>query len=152
MASITIYNLPDETSDTFALTQEAYDRQVAAGMITPDGRLEAAAFQATRVREVSSQLDQTQVLMGLHLKTSIAYIPTLPTYAVQRSTSPLEAPSLGTVAKRESDKQKVIDAVEEVSGNDKIRGLKVAAVIDQTIEDNNEIAFVRGRMGEVMAV
>ncbi|MGE3954731.1 MAG: hypothetical protein AB7F31_06075 [Parachlamydiales bacterium] len=151
MASTPIYELPDDSSDRFAIAQEAYDRQVAAGLVSPSGATEAAASQATRIRETTSRLNQTELLMGLNQRTSLAYMPPFPPIPY-RSTSPLEAPSLGTQERRSSDRQRVMEAALEVSGADRERGMRVALAIEQTIQDNKEIAFVRGRMGEVMAV
>ncbi len=151
MDPTTIYNFPARASTDYAVRQEEYDRQTAEQML---GAGEALASQAATVHSLVRQLPATTVLFGLELKTTIAQFPPLPGAEEYRSLSILEAPSLGSGAKRKADRQKVLDKLESLPDKggveDNLAGMRIAQMIEQTEKNNREILYTQSQMGSVM--
>lgn len=151
----TVYNLPEASSSEYALRQRAYDRAVAEGMWTPDGRLETAVAQATTVPNLIQKVPEWKVLFGLEVKTTIALFAYRPDWDLIRSRSIFEAPSLGGFQKREADRKKIEDYLTNLgpkaTADDTIAGLRIIAAIEQTVADNEIVLDARKQMGSVVA-
>lgn len=152
---VTVWNLPAGTDSEYAIRQQAYDRQVAEGMWTVDGRLEAVVSQAATVPSAVQQLPQWTVLFGLQIRTSIAEFAYRPDWDLMRSRSIFEAPSLGSLQKRAADRQKIQDRLatlgRNLSADDELAALRIMAAIEQTEEDNRQVLYARNQMGSVVA-
>lgn len=152
-----IYSLPDSVNFSYAHSQQTYDEEVAKGMYTLDGRLEWAMSQAARVNRVSRDTPQLVLLMGTHLRSTLAfYPPPPPSWHQMRSRSHLEAPSLGVKARRVSDCEKLQVCIQALGDtpeeqSDRIKGYKLERAVQQTIQDNDLIAEIQGYRGSMVS-
>lgn len=153
--AITVYNISDASSSDYARRQQAYDRSVAEGMWTPDGRLETAVAQATTIPNLVQKAPAWKVLFGLEIRTTIAQFAHRPEWGLVRSRSIFEAPSLGGFQKREADRKKIEDFLTtlgtKVKANETIAGMRIIAGIQQTEVDNRAVLYARNQMGSVVA-
>ncbi len=144
-----------DASVGYALRQQAYDRAVAEGMWTADGRLETAVAQATTVPNLIQKAPAWKVLFGLEIRTTIAQFAYLPEWDLVRSRSIFEAPSLGGFQKREADRKKIEDFLSTLGtkgrADETIAGMRIIAAIQQTETDNRAVLYARNQMGSVVA-
>ena len=133
-----IYNLPTpQVSDDYARrTQEAETQDRGAADIT-------AAAHAATVRRMQPEIDASDQLFGTHIRTHLAHFAFMPGWDIIRSSSILEAPSLGTTEKREADIQKLLDVGGEGAA-------QIAAMIASTNEHNQAIVEIRSMQGATL--
>lgn len=135
-----IYNLPNvDVSGKWGASQTAYEQEV--------GRLyggpEVAAARAAVAPSLRPQPEQIDVLMGTNEKIRFAHIEPMPGWEQIRWRDGVEAPSLGSRENREAY-LKTLQTFDDPAA--KI----VGAAIERTIEDNEQIRFVKGQMGSVL--
>jgi hypothetical protein len=151
----TVYNLPEGSSTGYALRQRAYDRAIAEGMWTPDGRLETAISQAATIPATIQHIPAWKVLFGLEIRTTVAQFAFKPEWDQVRSRSIFEAPSLGGFQKRAADRKKIEDMLTalgpKASAEETLAGLRITAAIEQTEADNRNILAARNQMASMIA-
>ncbi|MBS0621984.1 MAG: hypothetical protein JSR80_03385 [Verrucomicrobia bacterium] len=152
MVAITVYNIPEGASNEYAIRQQSYDSFVAEGMVGP---IESSAAMAANVSQTQQQVPLWQSLFGLQIKTTTALFEAPPDYDSYRRASSLEAATLGPQQKRMADHKKVMEAIarlgEAPDPNEELAGRRIAAVIEQTRQDNQEILYAKAQMGSVLA-
>lgn len=135
-----IYNLPNaEMSSKWGASQVAYEK--AEGQI--HGAPEIAAARAALTPVLKPQPEEIDLLMGTNQRTSFAHIEALPGWEQIRWRDGVEAPSLGSRENREA-------SLKTLSTFDDPAAKVVSQAIQRTIEDNEQIRFVRGQMGSVL--
>jgi hypothetical protein len=153
--ALTIYDLPDSVNSDYARRQAEYDAERAAGRVTPTGVVEAAAYQATRIRAVEVQPPQLDMLLGTNIQSRIALFLPLTEIEMMRGFTTRGTPSLGTVSRREADKAHIRDVLSALGPEDRAENLRAGealiAVIDQTISWDHMANDILGQMGSLTA-
>lgn len=150
----TIYDLPESVNTDYARRQAQYDREVAAGRVTPGGIVEAAVHQAARIRSTVSQPSQLVALFGLNIQAQIAFFIPMPSAEVMRGFTTMGTPSLGSIAQREAYKEhirSVLHVLAPQEGRSARGGEAIIAALEQTIERDQEASRILGWMGSLTA-
>jgi len=131
-------------SDAYAQWTRAFEEQLNAGTLSRTGQLESMAAQASTVSGVNPKISDNDRLFGTHLRKQLAYFTPAPGWEATRrrrhALGPLE----------EADMEKLTQVLSTANAGDQARGERIRAALEQSIQDDRQQLFVRGRMGEIL--
>lgn len=156
MAGRTVYDPADPTRHTeWARRQEQMEGMRKAGMISPEGALESRTAVAAKVQAVEPRPSAFDVMWGINVKTTVSLFEEPKEFDAMRTFAPYSAPSLGSRAMRDASLDVIHGVMREAHPGEtslvEQEGLKIAAAIDQTLDDDRMVDEVRGRIGELVS-